>query len=585
MMTESSVLSGRSKFKQVRHFVVLASLVAAATGCAVAPHEAPRATRTGVQPLDRLQVAILPPERDLQAQLMAGDFALAANDLKGAAEAYGNAAQLSDDPRVAGRATELALAVHDQAAASKAIDRWAALHGKPLDLAEGRARVALDRGDTVEAERQLNAMIATGDPDAWREIGRTLMSARDAAQAGVLLERVATPQRLPNDSSAWLAMSELGENLGRHDYAKTIGDGAMARFHDGTTYAWAAQQKFRAGDKEGAKKLFAKAVAKDPKNTRLRLAYASVLAQGGDEKAAAKLLSGGAQDSDTYTMRMTLAARANDKAAIGRLYDELRHQPDAVQTDNAFTLGQLAELLGKQEDALDWYAAVGDDDPHIYDASVRSAVVLHLQGKDDDAHEIVAELQTTYADRPEQLLKAFALDGELYMDARHFDAAVASYDKALRVKPDDTDMLYGRGLAYAEAGKIDQSVADFRKVLELKPGDVEASNALGYTLADNDRDLGEAQNLIGAARSARPDDPSVADSWGWLKFRQGQLDQAESTLRSAWLKRKDADIGVHLAEVLWNRGEHDEARKVLNEVRRIDPKNVSLERTERKLKP
>jgi tetratricopeptide (TPR) repeat protein len=584
-MTETSVLSGRSKFKQLRHFVVLASLMAVATGCAVAPHEAPRASRTGVQPLDRLQVAILPPERDVQAQLMAGDFALAANDLKAAADAYGNAAQLSDDPRVAGRATELALAVHDQAAATKALDRWAALHGKPLDLAEGRARVALDRGDTAEAERQLNAMIATGNPDAWREIGRTLISARDAAQAGVLLERVATPQRLPNDSSAWLAMSELGENLGRHDYAKTVGDGAMARFHDGTTYAWAAQQKFRAGDKEGAKKLFAKAVAKDPKNTRLRLAYASVLAQGGDEKAAAKLLSTGAQDSDTYTMRMTLAARADDKAAVSRLYEEIRHQSDSIQSDNAFTLGQLAELLGKQDDALDWYAAVGDDDPHIYDASVRSAVVLHLQGKDDDAHEIVAELQTTYADRPEQLLKAFALDGELYMDARQFDAAAASYDKALRVKPDDTDMLYGRGLALAEAGKIDQAVADFRKLLEIKPGDIEASNALGYTLADNDRDLGEAQSLIQAARSARPDDPSVADSWGWLKFRQGQLDQAESTLRSAWLKRKDADIGVHLAEVLWDRGEHEEARKVLNEVRRIDPRNASLERTERKLKP
>jgi tetratricopeptide (TPR) repeat protein len=579
------VLSGRFKFKQLRHCVVLASLMAAATGCAVAPHEAPRATRTGVQPLDRLQVAILPPERDVQAQLMAGDFALAANDLKAAADAYGKAAQLSDDPRVAGRATELALAVHDQAAATRALDRWAALHAKPLDLAEGRARVALDRGDTVEAERQLDAMIATGDPDAWREIGRTLMSARDAAQAGVLLEKIATPQRLPNDSSAWLAMSELGENLGRHDYAKAIGDGAMARFHDGITYAWAAQQAFRAGDKEGAKKLFAKAVAKDPKNTRLRLAYASVLAQGGDEKAAAKLLAAGPQDSDTYTMRMTLAARANDKAAVARLYEDIRHRSDEVQSDNAFTLGQLAELLGKDEDALDWYAAVGDDDPHIYDASVRSAVVLHTQGKDDDAHEIVAELQTTYADRPEQLLKAFALDGELYMDARQFDAAAASYSKALRVKADDTDMLYGRGLAYAEAGKIDLSVADFRKVLELKPGDVEASNALGYTLADNGRDLGEAQTLIEAARSARPDDPSVADSWGWLQFRQGQLDQAENTLRSAWLKRKDADIGVHLAEVLWDRGEHDEARKVLNEVRRIDPKNASLERTERKLKP
>jgi hypothetical protein len=37
--------------------------------------------------------------------------------------------------------------------------------------------------------------------------------------------------------------------------------------------------------------------------------------------------------------------------------------------------------------------------------------------------------------------------------------------------------------------------------------------------------------------------------------------------------------------VLWQRGERDEARKVLNEVRRIDPKNASLLKTEQKLKP
>lgn len=581
------MLSGRSKFKRVRHFVALCVLGTGLAGCAATATkpEAPEALRTGVQPLDRLHVAIVPPERDLQAQLLAGDFAIAHNDLKAAATAYGNASQLSSDATVAARATELALAVHDQDLAGRALDRWAKLGAKPLDLAEGRARMALDRGDTPEAGRQLEAMVATGDPDAWREFGRTLALARDPAQAGQLLEKIATPQRLPNDSSAWLAMSGLGESFGRHDYAKAIGEAAVARFHDGDTYAWSAQQAFRAGDKAGAQKLFAKAVAKDPKNPRLRLAYATLLVQGGDEKGAAKVLATGAQNPDTYTMRLGLAAHANDKAALRRLYEEIQRQPDDVQTANAFTLGQLAEILGKPEDALDWYAAVGEDDPRDFDASVRSAVVLHQQGKNDEAHEVVADLETAYADRPDALRKAFAVDAELYMDSGRYGDAASSYDKALRVKADDPEMLYGRGLAYAEAGKIDLAVADLRKVLEIKPGDVEASNALGYTLADAGRDLAEAQALIQAARTARPDDPSVADSWGWLQFRQGQLDQAESTLRGAWSQRKDGDIGVHLAEVLWSRGEHDEARKVLNEVRRIDPKNASLAKTEQKFKP
>jgi len=125
------VLSGRSKFKRVRHFVALGTLAVLA-GCATTPPgpgTAPRAVRTGTQPLDRMQVAIVPPERDLQAQLMAGDFALAANDLKAASDAYGRAAPLTDDPRVAARATELALAVHDQDAAARGLANAPSLRG------------------------------------------------------------------------------------------------------------------------------------------------------------------------------------------------------------------------------------------------------------------------------------------------------------------------------------------------------------------------------------------------------------------------------------------------------------------------
>ena len=48
-------------------------------------------------------------------------------------------------------------------------------------------------------------------------------------QSAQLLEAVATPQRLPNDPQAWLAMSELGDKLGRHAYALTIAEAAVKR--------------------------------------------------------------------------------------------------------------------------------------------------------------------------------------------------------------------------------------------------------------------------------------------------------------------------------------------------------------------
>ncbi|MDO1530377.1 tetratricopeptide repeat protein [Fulvimonas sp. R45] len=554
-------------------------------GCAAMPARQAAPAPASPQPLTRLTVAIPDDDHNLTAQLLAGEMALARTDLKAAAAAYGKAATLSDDPRVAGQAAALAIAVHDDAAARRALDRWQALGAKPAPLAQLRAQLALDGGHTDEARLQLEKLTASGDKNAWRDFGRVLLGSRDPAVAGRLLEALATPERLPADPQAWLAMSEMGDHFGRHAYARHIADAAMQRFHSAETYAWAAQMKFRNGDRKGAMALFRKAQAKDPKDIRLRLAYASLLQQGGDAAQAASVLENGPQDTDTYAMRAGLAAAAKDRAALARIYDQLGHASDEQRTDGAYLLGQLAETLDRPDDALKWYAQVADDDPHAFDADLRSAVLLQAQGKSAQAHEQLAQMQADYLDQPKQLRQAYEVDADLYMREQRYDEAVDAFVHALQVAPDDPALLYGRGLAYAEAGRIDAAVADFRHLLKLKPGDVEASNALGFTLADADRDLPEAEKLIAAARKAKPDDPSIADSWGWLQYRLGHLDQAEAVLRGAWQASRNADIGAHLAEVLWKQGRHQEARQLFDEAHKLDPHNATLQDALKRLHP
>jgi tetratricopeptide (TPR) repeat protein len=579
------VRSGRVKFKQMRHFAAIVACLALLAGCASMSGEG-GAHRSGPpQPLDHLQVATIPAEHDVMAQLLEGDFALARTDLPSASAAYGRAATLSSDPRIAERAAALAIAIHDGPAAEKAIARWQQVGASPAALAQARAELALDQGRGDDAQRQLELLVNSGDKDAWRNFGRVLASARDTAQAGRLLETIATPERLPADQQAWLAMSELGDRLDRHPYAEQIADAALRRFKSAETYAWAGQMKFKAGDREGAKALFAKALAKAPDNTRLRLAYATLLGQSGDEADANKVLATGTQDADTYAVRAALAARKNDKATLARLYADIKRAPKDVRSDSAYLLGQLAEMLDRKDEALDWYAEVPGDDEHAFDAAARTAIVLQSQDKGSEAHEVIAQLQTAYADQPEQLRKAFVLDAELYMRQEQFPSAIMAYNRALLVAADDPELLYSRGLAYAEDGKIDLAVGDFRRVLVLKPGDIEASNALGYTLADSGRDLVEAQQLIEVARTARPGDPAIADSWGWLQYRLGHLDTAEQALRGAWQAQKDADVGVHLAEVLWKQGHKDEARRLFDEVRKLDPKSSTLRSAEQRLNP
>lgn len=579
------MLSRWSKFKQLRHFAASGVAALVLVGCAVAPGRTGHQASASAQPLAKMVVATPDEDHDLIAQLLAGEMALTRTDLNGASTAFNRAMVLSSDPDVAEQAAALAIAVRDTPAAEAAIARWAALGAKPGPLAQARAQLALSQGNTDEARRQLELLVATGDPDAWRQFGRVLVSSRDAAQATQLLEAVATPQRLPADPQAWLAMSELGDKLGRHTYALQIAEAAVKRFGTGETYAWLGQMRYHDGDKAGAKVLFDKALAKDPKNTHLRLAYATLLGQNGDYAGAAHLLDSGPQDADTYAMRAALAARSNDTKTINRLYTQLQRSPDDVRQNSAYLLGQLAEMLDKKEEALKWYDQVPDDDDHAFDADLRSAVLMQDLGRSADAHEQLAQMQTDYLDQPTQLRRAYEVDAELYMNDQQYAQAERAFSRALQVTPDDPGLLYGRGLAYAEEGKTDQAVNDFRRLLALKPDDTDASNALGYTLADANRDLPEAQRLIEAARAARPDDPAIQDSWGWLQYRLGHLDQAEQTLRGAWMAHKDADVGVHLGEVLWKQGRQQDARRVFDEVRKIDPQSTSLHNTLKRLNP
>ena len=129
----------------------------------------------------------------------------------------------------------------------------------------------------------------------------------------------------------------------------------------------------------------------------------------------------------------------------------------------------------------------------------------------------------------------------------------------------------------------DSAEADLRRVLELKPDDMDATNALGYTLADANRKLDEALTLIERALKAKPDDAAVIDSYGWVLYRRGDLAGAEKALRRAFEKQSDGEIASHLGEVLWMQGKREEARAIFEQARKKDAKNRALVEAMRRL--
>ena len=108
---------------------------------------------------------------------------------------------------------------------------------------------------------------------------------------------------------------------------------------------------------------------------------------------------------------------------------------------------------------------------------------------------------------------------------------------------------------------------------------------MGYSLADRNLRLDEAQKLIDQALALSPGDPFILDSKGWVLFRQGKYEQALAALKQAYTIRQDAEIAAHLGEVLWALGRVDEARALWLEAAKAHPSNTLLAATIKRLSP
>ena len=523
------------------------------------------------------------PDAELMTKLLGAQFALQDNDLAGGAKGFAEAASLSRDPDVAEEATRLALAVKDWTLAKTSLARWHALAPEDPGPIQARAWIAIGEGRPDDAFADLDKLAARGDAQSWRLISQALVVSEDKAAASRLLDRLATPTHLGDSEPIWIAVSQLAYKLGDKASAQRIADGAIDRFHSGDGYAWSARLAIDRGEKAKARSLYAEALKHDPKSVRLRGGYAALLADGGDNAGAARVLAQGPQDDTTFAARAAYAARADDKLALAALYRELDTDKSKRDGGRLFLLGQIAELIDKREDALTWYREIGEDDEHWFDAQTREAIVLDQLGHTDQALEFMRQLQAQTVEDSAQLGNVYLLEADLLARKGRVQEAKAVYERGLETLPDDPRLLYARALLAAEQDDLPAAERDLRRVIELKPDDADALNALGYTLADRTDRRAEALELIERAIKLKPDEPAIIDSLGWVRYRMGDLDASLKELRRAYEKQADPEIAAHLGEVLWVKGEHDEARRVWEQGRKKDAKNKALLETIRRL--
>ena len=516
---------------------------------------------------------------DVLQATIAGEFALKAGKLDEAAAWYLQAADAaSGDTGLAQRAAGVALVAGDEDRAAAALRLWRERDPGAPDLQAAEMTLALRTGDEASARKRLASLLALPGEEGWRRARDAMGSGRDPELAARLLGEAIDGDLIPDQLQAWLDFGLLAQRLDQPALAARIVAAVIERFPDEPRVALLhASQLRESGKPDEARRVLAGLEGEAAGNAELRFLIAGEYDALGDAVAAARVLGQGPQDDRTYRLRASLLARAEDREALASLYETLKRDSSRPDPSRRLLLGQVAEFLERNADALRWYHSVpGGEERWV--AALRAASVLHALDRDAEAWDSLHALQSD-ADAEDELRRdAYLLEAELRMDAGDDAAELDAYARGLAAFPDDGALLYSRALAWERRDDIARAEADFRRILVVDPENVNTLNALGYTLADRTDRYAEALELIDRARVADPDNAAIVDSYGWVLYRLGRTDEALVHLRRAFSLQKDPEIGAHLAEVLWVSGKREEARRYFEESRKLDPDNRALKR-------
>ncbi len=515
----------------------------------------------------------------LQAS-MAGEFALQSGQLSEAARHYLQAARSATDPVLAERATRIALLANDDVLARQGFELWQSL--APQENADQQTVAAvldLRAGKRRAARRALKGLLASGD-DGWKQVLAALIGAVGqqpklvADVLGDLVDDRAMPQKL----EPWLGFGGLAQRLDQPALVERIVKQVVVRFPGEPRVALLRAQLLREDGKlDEARSLLTGLEDAARLSVPLRWSLAGEYDALGDPVKAAAVLAYGQQDESSYAQRAGLLDKAKDKAGLAKLYDEAKREATRPDPSRRLLLGQLAEVLERHDEALDWYASVPVE-PARAIARLRSANVLFELGRKQDAFDGLRAMQSEAALQDETRRDAYLLEADLRFKNKDMPGELDAYARGLAAFADDQALLYSRALLWERRDDISKAEADFRRILVSTPDDVTTLNALGYTLADRTTRYKEALELIDRARVAEPGNAAIIDSYGWVLFRLGRNAEALDQLRRAYTLQKDPDIASHLGLVLWVMGRKDEARRYFEEARKIDPDNRSLQR-------
>ena len=227
---------------------------------------------------------------------------------------------------------------------------------------------------------------------------------------------------------------------------------------------------------------------------------------------------------------------------------------------DADTLGKLTqEMYGDYREYLTWsheqridrireIQALIDEDQQTTNGKANLFLEKGtILGADQSYKESVASYEKAIEIKPD-LYQAWNNRGNSLDDLGRKEEAIASYEKAIEIKPDDDEAWYNLGNSLSALGRKEEAIASYEKAIEIKPDYHEAWYNLGSSLST----LGQKEEAIASYEKAIEIKPDLYQAWNNLGVSLSALLGREEEAIVSY--EKAIEIKPNLYQAWYNRG-------------------------------
>lgn len=213
-------------------------------------------------------------------------------------------------------------------------------------------------------------------------------------------------------------------------------------------------------------------------------------------------------------------------------------------------------------------AGTSNDDNQAYFEIHKAQTYLRM-GRVDDA---IACYEKALALRPDDA--AILNDaGNAYVMRKRFDSAVKAYDKALLLESCKPNTHFNRAFALHELGRFEEAVVSYKNVLRINPSDVMALSKMSQALVS----LEHYDAAIDAAREVlriNPDDAFAFNSWGGSLVALKNMKEGEEVLlKGLSIHGDNAELCLSLSSLYELRNQLDKSWLYLGRALEIAPEH------------